>query len=224
MISLLSESLHRQCGLSLSSCGITPHTYLYLDDILFSGGRIRSDLIKWIAGAAPAKAKLVVLVIGSHTLGQWYSGNKITEAAKAAGKTIDLTWWRAVSFEDRKSEINNSDVLRPTAIPIDPETQAYVASLGQVPLIRMAGGKSPIGIFSGEAGRYLLEQEFLVAGVRVLGMCPYFDKYMRPLGRMMFESTGFGSTIVTYRNCPNNAPLVFWAGHPWYPLFPRKPN
>lgn len=224
MIALLAESLQRQCGLALSSCGVTPHTYLYLDDVLFSGGRIRSDLLKWVTGVAPAKAKLVVLVIGAHTLGQWYSGNKIMEAAKSAGKTIDLSWWRAASFEDRKSEINNSDVLRPTGIPADPATQAYVASLGQAPLIRTIGGKSPIGIFSGEAGRHLLEQEFLAAGVRVRSMCPYFDKYMRPLGRMMFESLGFGSTIVTYRNCPNNAPLVFWADHPWYPLFPRKAN
>jgi len=224
MIALLAESLQRQCGLALTSCGVTPHTYLYLDDVLFSGGRIRSDLVNWVTGIAPAKAKLAVLIIGSHTLGQWYSGNKIVEAAKAAGKTIDLSWWRAVAFEDRKSEINNSDVLRPVAVPADPATQAYVASLGGAPLIRAVGGKSPLGIFSGEAGRHLLEQEFLAAGVRVRGVCPYFDKYMRPLGRMMFESLGFGSTIVTYRNCPNNAPLVFWADHPWYPLFPRKPN
>lgn len=224
MIGLLAESLQRQCGLDLSACGIAPHTYLYIDDVLFSGGRIRSDLMKWIAGAAPSKAKLAVLVIGSHSLGEWYSGTKILDAAKAVGKVIDLSWWRAVVFEDRKSEINNSDVLRPTAIPADHATQAYIAGLEQAPIIRNVGGKSPIGIFSGEAGRHLLEQEFLAGGVRVRDMCPNFDKYMRPLGRMMFESPGFGSTIVTYRNCPNNAPLVFWAGHPWYPLFPRKSN
>ncbi|WP_147417579.1 hypothetical protein [Sphingomonas cavernae] len=224
MIALLAESLQRQCGLALTSCGVTPHTYLYLDDALFSGGRIRSDLVKWVTGAAPAKAKLAVLVIGAHKLGEWYSGNKILEAAKAAGKTMDLSWWRAASFEDRKSAINNSDVLRPTAIPADPAAQAYVAGLKQAPIIRTVGGKSPIGIFSGEPSRHLLEQEFLVAGVRVRGMCPHLNDFMRPLGNMLFESLGFGSTIVTYRNCPNNAPLVFWAGDPWYPLFPRKTN
>jgi hypothetical protein len=224
MIALLEQSLQRQCGLTLKSCGITPHTYLYLDDVLFSGGRIRSDLVKWVTGAAPQKAKLAVLVIGSHNLGEWYSGNKIVEAAQAAGKTIDLRWWRAASFEDRKSEIDSSDVLRPTAIPADPGTQAYVSELKQAPIIRTVGGKSPLGIFSGEAGRHVLEQEFLVAGVRVRGMCPHLNEFMRPLGNMLFESLGFGSMIVTHRNCPNNAPLVFWAGDPWYPLFPRKTN
>jgi hypothetical protein len=224
MIAILDKSLQRQCGLTLASCGATPHTYLYLDDVLFSGGRIRSDLKNWVVGAAPAKAKLAVLLIGSHALGEWYSENKILDAAQAVGKTIDLNWWRAASFEDRKFKINNSDVLRPVAIPPDPATQTYVANFDEPPLIRTIGGKSPRGIFSGEAGRHLLEQEFLAQGVRVLNMCPNFDKYMRPLGRTMFESLGFGSTIVTYRNCPNNAPLVFWAGDPWYPLFPRKAN
>ena len=137
---------------------------------------------------------------------------------------IDLSWWRAALFEDRKSAINNSDVLRPTTIPADLATRAYVAGLNQAPIIRTVGGKSPIGIFSGEPGRHLLEQEFLVAGVRVRDMCPHLNNFMRPLGNMLFESLGFGSTIVTYRNCPNNAPLVFWAGNPWYPLFPRKTN
>jgi hypothetical protein len=224
MIALLADSLQRQCGLTLASCGATPHTYLYLDDALFSGGRIRSDLVRWVTEAAPANARLVVLVIGSHTLGEWYSGDKILEAAEAAGKKIDLIWRRVASFENRKSEIKNSDVLCPTAIPADPATQAYVAGLKKAPVIRPIGGKSPIGIFSGEPGRHLLEQEFLVAGVRVRGMCPHLNDFMRPLGNMLFESFGFGSTIVTYRNCPNNAPLVFWVGDPWYPLFPRKTN
>lgn len=224
MIALLAESLKRQCGLQLGLCGIEPHTFLYMDDALFSGGRIRSDIVKWINEAAPKTANLTILVIASHKYGEWDTDNKIRAAAAAAGKTITLTWRRCASFENRKTYMNNSDVMCPTAISPDPATAAYAASLGQAPIIRAVGGKSPIGIFSGEPGRHLLEQEFLVAGVRVLGMCQHFDKYMRPLGRILFESLGFGSTIVTYRNCPNNAPLVFWAGDPWYPLFPRKTN
>ena len=38
------------------------------------------------------------------------------------------------------------------------------------------------------------------------------------------ETLGFGSLIVTYRNCPNNAPLALWVDAPWYPLFPRTTN
>jgi hypothetical protein len=41
---------------------------------------------------------------------------------------------------------------------------------------------------------------------------------------MTLVTLGFGSLIVTYRNCPNNAPLALWVDHPWYPLFPRTTN
>lgn len=127
MLALLEESLQQQCGLAMGLCGVAPHTHLYLDDAVFSGGRVRSDLIKWVKEVAPQSAKLAVLVIGLHKGGEWYSTKMIREAAQAAGKAINLTWWRVALFEDRKSEINNSDVLRPITIPADPGTQAYVA-------------------------------------------------------------------------------------------------
>lgn len=223
MRGLLRDALQRHHGLNMDFCGLTPHTYLYLDDCLFSGGRIRSDLVQWVNKSAPDGANIEVVLIGLHA-GFWYTAKKIREAARSAGKTINLRFWRAALFEDRQSEIRDSDVLRPVSIPTDQATQAYVASLTSAPTVRPVGGTSPLGIFSGEPGRHLLEQEFLKAGVRVREMCPNFNRYMRPLGAMLFESLGFGSTFVTYRNCPNNTPLVFWAGDPWYPLFPRKIN
>jgi hypothetical protein len=91
MIALLAESLQRQCGLPLALCGAVPHTYLYLDDALFSGGRIRSDVLKWIDEDAPDEVDLTVLVIASHAYGEWDTGKKIKEAANAVGKTLNIT-------------------------------------------------------------------------------------------------------------------------------------
>jgi hypothetical protein len=79
-------------------------------------------------------------------------------------------------------------------------------------------------IFSSEEGRNLLEQQFLAKGTYIRTVCPLLNEYQRPLGNMLLETLGFGSTIVTFRNCPNNAPLVFWAEDPWHPLFYRKTN
>ena len=55
---------------------------------------------------------------------------------------------------------------------------------------------------------------------------------LRPLGYHCLKDLGFGATVVTYRNCPNNCPLAWWwdsAAIPgsrcrgrWYPLFPRR--
>jgi hypothetical protein len=167
------------------------------------------------------------VTIGLHCGGQFYADGRIGREAKAAGKIISCTWWRAVEIEERKNHTNTSDVLRPTIIPNDPPTQAYVeelVALGFPPALRAPGNVGARGFFSSEQGRNLLEQEFLKTGVRIRLMCPNLGIYQRPLGNMVLNTTGFGSMIVTFRNCPNNAPLALWVGDPWYPLFARKTN
>lgn len=125
-----------------------------------------------------------------------------------------------------------SEVLWPATVQDDPAVAAYLAQQGRFPLEpRQPGGKPEIEIFSSEEGRQLLEREFLRAGVRIRGFCQNPNQIMRPLGFSSF-GVGFGSTIVTYRNCPNNAPLALWWGDPnahhnhpfsrWYPLLQRR--
>lgn len=224
MLALFDTILRAKCGLSIAACGAKPHTYVYLDDALYSGGRIKNDLVNWINGPAPAKAKVAVITIGLHMLGQWFVLNDIDKAKRASGKAIDISWWRVLEIEDRKAYMGVSDVLRPTVIPADPATQDYVDELGAAPILRLPGSVGRNGFFSTDSQRILMEQEFLKAGARVRNMCPYLKPFMRPLGCTLMRTTGFGSTIVTYRNCANNTPLVLWAGDPWYPLFPRKTN
>lgn len=129
-----------------------------------------------------------------------------------------------MDMEDRMDHIDASDVLRPASIPDDASVKSYIASLGARPELRPSGKVSGAGIFSGEAGRSLLEQEFLKAGVMIRKMCPNLIGYQRPLGNRILASFGFGALTVTYRNCPNNCPLAFWVGDPWYPLFARRTN
>jgi len=102
--------------------------------------------------------------------------------------------------------------------------QAHVAAMRYPPTLRAAGNPGAAGLFSSDAAKILLEQEFLKAGVHIRQICPNLSAVQRPLGHMTLETLGFGSLIVTYRNCPNNAPLAFWVDAPWYPLFPRTTN
>jgi hypothetical protein len=224
MLALFSKVLEKQCGFDAAACGAAPHAFVYLDDAIFTGNRVRRDLETWIAQQAPAEAKVHVITIALHSGGQYYANGKIKEAARAAGKSIDLTWWRAIELEDRRAHTTTSDVLRPVAIPDDEGVQAYVAAMRYPPNLRTAGNVGGNGIFSSDAGRQLLETEFLKAGVRIRQMCPHLNQYQRPLGNMILDTLGFGSLIVTFRNCPNNAPLALWAGDPWVPLFPRTTN
>ena len=157
--------------------------------------------------------------------GFYYNRNEIVRAAQEAGKAIDIKWWRLATLENRKSCQWSSDVLWPVKIPDDDAiTQAYVKNMKRQPVLRFAGNTGGLKIFSSDTGRQLLEQEFLKAGAHIRQICPNLPEIERPLGHSYLETLGFGSTLVTYRNCPNNTPLALWVGDPWYPLFLRKTN
>lgn len=224
MLTLFEQELLKHCGLRLSDCGANPHSFLYLDDVLFTGGRIKSDLSGWIKNHCPQTASIVVVTIGYHRLGQWFTANDLKKAVDATGKNVTFQWWRCVEIEDRKKYTYSSDVLRPTRVPDDVTTQAYVSGLGAEQTFRTPGSVGGNAFFSSEAGRDVLEQEFLKKGAYIRSICPHLTIYQRPLGNVVLKTMGFGSMIVTFRNCPNNAPLALWAGHPWYPLFARKTN
>ena len=224
MLALFSEILEKECGYSVDDCGANSKVFVYLDDAIFTGSRVKNDLTKWIADAAPQTATVHVLVIAIHE-GSYYNRDKIVSAAQEAGKAIDIKCWRSATLENRKSYRWSSDILWPVEIPDDDAfTQAYVENMNHKPVLRLAGNTGRLKIFSSDTGRQLLEQEFLKAGVRIRRMCPNLPEIERPLGHSYLETLGFGSTLVTYRNCPNNAALAFWVGDPWYPLFPRVTN
>lgn len=224
MLKMFYEALRKEHGLKESDCGQKEQIYLYLDDAVFTGNRVLNDLRSWISTSAPQEAEVHIMTIAFHRGGKHYAHTGICKAADVAGKKIGLTWWRILEIEDRKHYVDSSDVLRPTSIPDDPLVQSYVSNLKYIPTLRKPGGIGERGFFSSEEGRHLLEQEFLKAGVKIRSVCPYLNVYQRPLGNIILETLGFGSLLVTFRNCPNNCPLVFWAGDPWYPLFPRKTN
>jgi hypothetical protein len=165
-----------------------------------------------------------VLSIALHSGGSYYASGRIQSAAKEVGKSIEVVWWRAIELEDRRTYNDSSDVLRPTSIPDVLEVKQYVEAMTHKPNLRTPGNVGENKHFSSEEGRNLLEQEFLKAGVKICKMCPNLGVTQRPLGHITLETLGFGSLIVTFRNCPNNAPLALWVGDPWYPLFPRITN
>jgi hypothetical protein len=224
MLAMFGIHLQQKTGLVLANCGANdPKTFVYLDDGLYTGNRILNDLRDWLK-TAPNEAKLHVIVIANHTGGTYYLQTNFAKAKQDAKKDISVSWWHLIELEDRKSDINTSDVLRPRKLPDDERTKKYAATLKFPPIFRSADGTGKLNLFSSETGRDLLEQQFLMKGALIRENSPQLPETHRPLGNMVLSTLGFGSTIVTYRNCPNNAPLALWAGNPWYPLFARKTN
>lgn len=229
MVNLFAAALQQKCGLDLSKCGAAGGDYIYLDDVLFTGGRVATDLQDWIAGKAPANAVVHVILMAFHTSGHYYiTSKRLKKAIAASGKTIEVQFWRLIELKNQKNQKDVSDVLWPAVVPADTAVQAYVEAQKKYPLaMRNAGGA--LGVFSSEAGRQLLESEFLIAGVKIRSLTQSPKDFIRPLGFGNFGA-GFGSLLATYRNCPNNCPLALWWGDPevtlgalhWYPLLSRK--
>jgi hypothetical protein len=228
MLALFSKLLKRNCDFEISECGKDAEVFVYIDDATFTGNRVKQDIEKWLAKDAPAKATVHIIMIAMHTGARYYAeqhnkGN-ILKAAKDAGKDITFNWWRELELENQRAHTDSSDVLRPVRIPDDAAVTEYVDAMIHKPHLRTAGQVGGKQLFSSDEARQLLEGEFLKAGVRIRQMCPNLNRYQRPLGNMLLETLGFGSLIVTFRNCPNNAPLALWAGDPWHPLFSRTTN
>lgn len=232
MLRLFDGVLQQTLGLRIANCGAAGGDYIYLDDVLFTGGRVGTDLQDWIAKHAPAKAKVQVIVMALHTSGHHFLRTKrLRTAIERSGKKITIDFRYLTLSENMKPKRDQSNVLWPTVVPDDPAVQAYnnqlIADRAYPLEPRTVGG--PSGVFSSEQGRQLLEHEFVVAGVKIRSLKPDLNSFFRPLGCSNF-GMGFGSMITTYRNCSNNCPLAIWWGDPtekqgalnWYPLLSRK--
>jgi hypothetical protein len=224
LLEMFAVLLRDECGVTLSRGG-QGTLFLYLDDGVFSGSRVLGDLGKWIRSeAAPKESTVNIVSLALHTGGRWYAADRLERVARDVDKNVQLKWWSAATIENRKSHAASSDVLWPTVLPEDEDVLAYARGLTHSVELRRGSSVGSHGFFSSAAGRHMIEQEFLKAGMRIRNLCPFLNLYQRPLGNSVLETLGFGSMIATFRNCPNSAPLALWASDPWYPLLPRRTN
>lgn len=229
MLKLFSKCLDDEYGLDMDDCGEDGGDFIYLDDVMFSGNRVGNDLEPWIVNDAPQSATVHVIVAARHTLGQFLVERKLNDIIAESGKKIAINYWRVITIENQKKYKNSSGVLWPSATPDVAEVRAYMALPSKYPFEPRQPSPKPIEPFSSEAGRQVLENEFLIAGAKIRAMSENPKQSMRPLGFSPF-GIGFGSMIATYRNCPNNCPLAMWWGDPdatsgalhWYPLLQRE--
>lgn len=223
-IEMFNADLHMATSKTAEINSSNAEHYLYLDDVIFSGQRMRTDITNWLFSSAPSKCSLYIVTHTMHRLSLWFSENFINDKITASGKKISIKFIYKELIEDRLFYTYSSDVLRPVANNWNGSIMNYINGLTKPPTYRQPGSIGGKGFFSSDNRRQLLENEFLAAGARIREICQHFSINHRPLGFMKLESLGFGTMIVSYRNCPNNAPLALWAGDPWYPLFPRSNN
>lgn len=227
---LADEIVREVAGVGIDQCGSPRGPFLYFDDCIFTGWTVLRELRGWLT-SAPSGTKLHVITAGMYTSGSYNAAKNLRPLA--ASKGVDLSFWRSAELPSYLDDESKAQVLRPAVIPPDPAVQAYFKSLaprGQ--RLRQPGLYGQDDLFSSEQARQALESAFLKAGVRIINSSKAPSQSMRPLGYMNLDCLGFGATLITYRNAPNNAPLALWWGNPhapswhpfskWYPLVQRK--
>lgn len=234
MVNKLAHRIYDQYSLSTKVNDLNANVFIYLDDFIFSGNRVLRDVRQWIADFAPHSCSIVITTIGYYNYGQYYVQQKLNEAIVQSGKNIQLSFLKYKSFysrENRFSQKDNSDVFWPMASAANIEgVSSFLATQSRRYTYRLPSHQLNTTFSSSRREQY--ENIILKYGLRITGYSAAPSPVLKPLGFDTFDGLGFGATVFTYRNCPNNCPLVFWWGDPfapegsslsrWYPLLQRE--
>ena len=237
MLALFGSLLEENYELKIAECKTSSNTFIYLDDAIFSGGRILEDLSLWAKEEAPQKATVHVIVAAKHE-GFWFNRENLLKAFRESGKDITPVWYPPmIVLENRKAHKDVSDVLFPIEIKDDPVIKTYVDYLDREIQELIETNKLPKNfsltwrepkhenrpmIFSSEEGRQTLEREFSKKGIHILEKCTYLKGQKRPLGYMYFSGFGFGSPIVTFRKLSEQRTASSLGGESLVPAFRKK--
>ncbi|MBD1365141.1 hypothetical protein IDJ77_15095 [Mucilaginibacter sp. ZT4R22] len=243
LLSLLEEIIQEEYQMPLADCGKIANHYLYLDDVLSTGNTIYGQISNWLnedneidaskTNFAYLKAHNIKLSVCLLCLHQWgYSNVEYRLMMNVDAETKKyITYFRFYEIE------NNLKALKPALnlmLPVDSqlaEVGNYLATLEEATAnadraFRKANQPVEEKLFSSPENRTRIENIFLKKGIEILGRVQNLTvKSIRPLGYTVksHKTLGLGTLFFTYRNIPNNCPIVFWWGNNnWRPLFVLK--
>lgn len=211
-------------------------TFVYVDDVLASGGTIGRDLIQWlnednhINDIANKKIHLVVSLLCSHSWGKSFVDFRLNSTFPQL-KNNPIIWGWAYEIQNHLKWANQNLNI---AIPVkdQPEdVKNYLSTLTAVKYEEYAYREinNPIKetFFTSPENRIRYENNLLKKGLEIISKINNPSESLRPLGMVnpRYKTFGMGTHFFTWRNIPNNSPLVFWwdiPEHGWKPLFKPK--
>ncbi|MBN3238267.1 hypothetical protein DMB85_003770 [Pectobacterium aquaticum] len=208
--------------------------FIYFDDVCFSGNKALNDITWFVEHFNLSNVTIHVCFLGTHRYATYML--ETTLAGRFQGRNITLIIKENGLLKTRENRLtysSSSEVfwLRMNGIELPDWIQhpeIYTSREGTE-----RTHFKPNDIFLNMADRYRFEYALTKAGFYILQQSQNPAPILKPLGFSTFPGLGFGGTIFTYRNCPNNTPLAFWWGRYerdgipnwaldcWYPLMRR---
>lgn len=186
--------------------------YVYLDDGLFTGSRLRKD-IKRCLDMIPEGARIDVIYMIACRSGLDFSRNELKKVCKTKNIEINIHRWREICNNKTITRQGNvvsyesvQECLWPsTKLAKLQEVSAYVGKLEELNgkrvhyCFRNARYGYTEGIFSDLVSRDIVEEEFLKKGIAIMENIQE-HKGLYPLGYNLTPSFGFGSFCATDLN------------------------
>ena len=241
ILELIEEVLNSEYNESYKEYLTFPKlNFIYFDDVLATGGTIGRHLVEWLSkedaegvtNADKVTKGNINLSIHLFCLHSWGHAFQKFRIKKAFTDAIDskIKWYRNFKIENHVKWNNQSlNIAIPTKDqPVNAKT--YLANLSAEKYIDYAYRKEQTPknetFFTSSENRIKYENLLLQKGLSIIEMINgEVSPNVRPLGFVNpnYKTYGLGTHFFTWRNIPNNSPLVFWwgvEGHDWLPLFP----
>ncbi|WP_339251797.1 hypothetical protein NSQ43_15930 [Sporosarcina sp. FSL W8-0480] len=215
----------------IESDEVAEGSYVYIDDVFYTGNRLKRDIERWVEQVDDITKvkKLDVIYYIVHTKNYSY----IKEELKKILPYTEISIWYKKALSNNIKKLETYDAYLPSdKYKFTSEATKYISEIDNersekqkqyIKLIRPDGLINNSKYFQSQEDRKLLEHLFFESGVKISELVA--NKSFKAMGYDYGLSLGFGSIVITYRNAPNNSPLVLWWGNStlnnWYPLFPR---
>ncbi len=232
---MLDEILKAEYDIDLSFCGSkSVENYIYLDDILCTGNTVYFDLHNWLdheekginqlEKLIKSKFNVILMYIFMHDLNL----RKLEWRFKYSHPKFEFQAIRGMLIENDYEKVDSKlDFVFPVCESQPPIVLEYFNRLetSKYGVFRQNGKPSKEKFFSSPQNRIRFENILLIKGLEILNSVTVQKENIRPLGYTLpsHKNFGFGTLCFTWRNVPNNTPLVFWYSSPnWMPLFDKK--
>ncbi|MCL9806030.1 hypothetical protein NAT51_10875 [Flavobacterium amniphilum] len=241
LLSILNEILIQNTGFSLDICGtLGIRNYIYLDDVIGSGGKFNFEIHKYISennllnALKNKEIKILSYFFCIHTWGavnaRYILKNRFTEENFFLDyKAFPIKTHYTV--ENNIKEFNQRlNLIYPVKSKNDYDV--YLTGLDQATkqadrAYRKQSQPNQETFFSSKTNRLRLEHIFLDKGIEIINQIqdPESKRKHRPLGKTYpgYKTFGTGTLFFTWRNVSNTCPIVFWwdnVTHNWKGLFP----
>lgn len=241
ILELLDELLNEQFSISYKDYLTFPKRhYVYFDDILASGSTIGKHIVEFLNSTDSFGNKFadkilsneITLSISVFCLHQWGFSFQDFRIIKTFSEKVSkkINWFsnyyieNHAKFADQK--FNIAKPIKANNNKINSYLENLSATKYEDYAYRSKTSPAQETFFTNASNRIKFEEVITEKGIDIINMINGEIKpNLRPLGLInpTYKIFGLGTHFFTWRNIPNNCPLIYWwevPGHNWTPLFP----